>query len=212
MVLGRDMESPVVLPETLDATVQPEQSLDRLLTLALERRPDLEAADRQVQSADAGVRQVRGVGKGDVGLVGMVEANDENFFGASGSNWSVFLNARFTLFDGKSNSSRVAQARAGLRESESRRRQLERMVGLEVRESFHGMRAARARVDQAQEAVDLATESLRIVRDRYGEGLTTLVELLDAETALTRSRVRRVAAERDLLIADASLRLATGGL
>ena len=156
--------------------------------------------------------QVRGTRKGDVGLVGLVEANDEDFIGASGWNWSLFLNARFTLFDGKANSSRVTQARAGLRESESRRRLLERSVDLEVRESFHALRAARARVEQADEAVGLADESLRIVRDRYGEGLTTLVELLDAETALTRSRVRRVASERDLLIADATLRLATGGL
>jgi outer membrane protein TolC len=53
---------------------------------------------------------------------------------------------------------------------------------------------------------------LEIVEDRYREGLTTLTELLDAETALTRARLRRLAARRDLFLARASLDLATGRL
>ena len=58
----------------------------------------------------------------------------------------------------------------------------------------------------------LAGNSLAMVQDRYKEGLTTLVELMETETALTSARTREVQARRDLLLADATLKLAIGRL
>ena len=57
----------------------------------------------------------------------------------------------------------------------------------------------------------LGEEGLRIVSDRYREGLTTLVELLDAEASLTRARAREVAARRDVMVSRAALDLALKG-
>jgi outer membrane protein TolC len=58
--------------------------------------------------------------------------------------------------------------------------------------------------------MDLAQESIRIVENRYREGLTTLIELLDAQTALTQARTRAISAGRDLLLSQATLELAVG--
>jgi outer membrane protein TolC len=85
-------------------------------------------------------------------------------------------------------------------------------VALEVRQAFSELRAAGQRLEQSAQSVGLARRSLTIVEDRYKEGLTTLPELLDAETALTTARLREVAARRDVLLARASLDLATGEL
>ncbi|RMH19257.1 MAG: hypothetical protein D6696_11150, partial [Acidobacteria bacterium] len=82
----------------------------------------------------------------------------------------------------------------------------------EVRRAAAELAAARARLAQGERAVALAERSLAIVRDRYREGLTVLSELLDAENALTRARLRRLAARRDLLLGRAALKLATGRL
>jgi outer membrane protein len=89
---------------------------------------------------------------------------------------------------------------------------LGRVVDLDTRRAWHDVRAARQSLEQSRRAVALAGESLRIVQDRYREGLTTLVELLDAETALTRARTREVASRRDLLLSQAGLKLAVGRL
>ena len=62
------------------------------------------------------------------------------------------------------------------------------------------------------EAATAATGLSDFGDDRYREGLTTLVELLDAETALTRARTREVATLRDLAMSEAALRLAVGRL
>ena len=60
--------------------------------------------------------------------------------------------------------------------------------------------------------MQLARESLRMIEDRYQEGLTPLVELLEAENALTRARTREVGARRDLFVARSGLDLAVGRL
>ncbi len=91
-------------------------------------------------------------------------------------------------------------------------RLLGQSVELEVRTAFHDLRGARKRLEQAGLAVELAGTSLGMVEDRYREGLTTLVELMEAETALTSARTREVQARRDLLLADATLKLAIGRL
>ncbi|MCP4550224.1 MAG: TolC family protein [bacterium] len=78
--------------------------------------------------------------------------------------------------------------------------------------SFYELRAAAQRLEQARRSVELAARSHDIIQDRYREGLTILPELLDGETALTRARLREVAARRDVLVARATLDLATGNL
>jgi outer membrane protein TolC len=89
---------------------------------------------------------------------------------------------------------------------------MDQSVELEVRTAFHELKAAAKRIEQAGLAVELAGASLVMVEDRYREGLTQLVELMEAETALTSARTREVQARRDLLLADATLKLAIGRL
>ena len=63
-----------------------------------------------------------------------------------------------------------------------------------------------------QEQVRLSEESLRIISKRYREGLTTILELEQAELALSRSRMAWLQAIHDLRMALARLQLATGEL
>src|SRR5262249_41357565 len=57
-------------------------------------------------------------------------------------------------------------------------------VRVELARRVAELRTARASVPVAAAAVDSARENLRVVRDRYTEGLVPSSELLDAETAL----------------------------
>ena len=70
--------------------------------------------------------------------------------------------------------------------------------------------SATERLRTARSAVGLAEEALRIVRERYGEGMAVMVELLGAEAAHTAALGARAAAAHDLALADAALDLATG--
>jgi outer membrane protein len=211
LALGRDLGTPYSLPPSIDPGNASEEDLDLLVSEALAHRPDLRAAEIGVEALGQVARAERGANF-DVGLTGLAEANAENFIGAEGTNWSVILGARFTIFDGKSTGSRVKRVQQERLAAEQTRAMLRKSIDLEVRRAFHDLRASRKRLEQSTQAASLAEESLRIVRDRYQEGLTTLVELLDVETALTSARTRTIAARRDVLVSEARLDLACGRL
>jgi outer membrane protein len=58
----------------------------------------------------------------------------------------------------------------------------------------------------------MAEESLRITKNRYDVGMSTVTELLRNETALLDTRTRRLAAVYEQRIAAANLEFATGTL
>lgn len=212
MAIGRELDTPFTLPESLDHGGLPVESVEELTSEALGNRPDLLAAGSRVEAAGRMVGMQKAGYRPEVGLVGAYEANSEDFIGTDGTNWSVVVAARFTAFDGNSTRARVRAARERHKQARLMKEFLARSVGLEVRTAFHDLQAAAKRLEQTERAVEMSRESLRIVTDRYREGLTTLVELLDAETALTRARSREVSARRDMLIGEASLDLAVGRL
>jgi outer membrane protein TolC len=142
----------------------------------------------------------------------MVEANAPEFFDSYATNWSVFIGARIPIYDGKEAKGQVRRAEAEARKASQMHDLLRESVSLETRQAFYDLRASRKSLEQAARAVDLARESLRMIQDRYREGLANLVELLDAETSLTRARTREVGTRREMLLNHAKLELATGRL
>ena len=210
--LGRDLDTPFSLTPTLEVSTEAEESLDELVAEAVVNRPDLRAAEAGVRAAGESGRAARSGYKPEVGLQGRFEANDEQFIGAQGTNWSVFVAARIPVYRGKQSRARVARAEARTRQAQRMRDMLRQSVDLETRQAFFDVRASRQSLEQSRRAVELADESLRSVQDRYREGLATLVELLDAETALTRSRTREIATLRALIMSQANLELAVGRL
>lgn len=212
LVLGRDLATPVTLPESLEPGEADDGEIDVLVGRARERRPDLEAARRQLAAAEARVDLERAGRRPEVGFQAAWETNAEDFFGNDGDNTTLGVGFRVPLFDGFATRARVRRAREEAREAEQRTEILASGVGLEVRQAHSELRASRQRLELAGKSVELARRSLGIVEDRYKEGLVTLPELLEAETALTEARLREVAAKRDVLLARASLDLAVGEL
>jgi outer membrane protein TolC len=212
LAMGQDIETPLELPGAFDAPAIEPEDLSGLIRRARESRRDLLAATHRLQAADQMVRVNRAGRLPEVGLSGAYEANAEDFIGADGTNWSVFLMARFTIFDGKQAGERVVRAQEERRAAQEMTEVMRQAVGLEVVQAFHELQAARQRLALAEASVTQAGESLRIVEDRYKEGLTMIVELLGAQTTLTAARTREVSARRDVLLGRATLDLAVGRL
>ncbi len=212
MVLGRDLATPFSLPREIEPHGDAPGALDDLLAEARERRPDLRAAASDVESIGHLVQQARADRRPEIGVSGAYEANAEEGPGTDGTNWSVFVGGRFTVFDGQAGRARVRQAGERQREAREVRESLALAADLEVRRAFHDLHAAGRRVEHTARAIALADSSLRVVRDRYKEGLATWIELREGETLLTGARTRNLAARRDLVLADVALDLALGRL
>jgi len=209
-MIGNELSAVVTLPDDLDEMDVVDAELEPLVSQALATRPDLRAMTAQEQAVAKNIEADEAAFKPEFGLQGFAESNSASMFGHQSANWGVTVGAKFTIFEGKGRSAVVDKAMAQKRQVQFRAARLRRAIALEVTQAFYDVRAAAERVTQAETAIQLARENQRIVENRYREGLSTSVELLDAQTALTRAQTRAVGARRDLMLGRAAIDLAVG--
>lgn len=199
--------SPPELEAVLPADEETEESR---VTEALSSRRDLRALEWRIQQAEMGERIARSHHVPELGLGAQMEWNDKVPFGRSGDNWTVGASLRFPLFDGLEAQSRIHRARADREKLEAYRSSLAEGIRLEVRSAWADQASASERLRVAESALGQAEEALRVLRDRYSEGVAVMVELLGSEAARTSAQGSKAMATRDLALARAALALATG--
>jgi outer membrane protein TolC len=130
--------------------------------------------------------------------------------GGSGD-YAVGATVTFNVFDA-GRKARSDQARANEAIARAQAEQLASQIRFEVVRAFQQYNSARKRLAVVAQTSAQASETLRIVQDRYHAGVTTITELLRAETALVRARTDVLSARYDQYIGYASLLLASGRL
>lgn len=185
-------------------------TLEARLESASRSRPDLLALERRVEQARYGEKIAKSGRLPELGAMAAYEWNGDSFLGTDGSNWTVGLGIRFSLFDGTETKARVGRAKAQAAQVGFMLEAMRQGVELEVRAAWADRVAAERRLEVARTALEQSAEALRIVRERYGEGMAVMVELLAAEAAHTKAQADHVAAEGELRVALAGLDLASG--
>lgn len=209
-LLGRDVTSEVaVATEMADPKVQ-EGSLPDALASAESSRGDLHRARLAAENARMHVTVARGTRLPRLDAFGTWGASGESL-GDRNSDHAVGLVASFDILD-PSRQARIEAARARATAAEADARAAKDRVALEVIAAWNRVRSARARVALAATGAQQASAAARIVGDRYDNGLTTITEQLRAETANVRAQLDYLAARYDLVVGQADLLRATGGL
>ncbi len=127
------------------------------------------------------------------------------------SDYTIGASLTFNIFDA-GRSARISKARAAESMAAAEQEHLANQIRLEVVRAYQQHVSARERLVVAGQVIDQATETHRIVQNRYREGLTTITEVLRAETALVRSRLNLVAARYDHYVSFAHVLLSVGKL
>jgi outer membrane protein len=179
---------------------------------ALDSRPEVKQAQlaRELASAQRGL--ARASLYPQVGVRAAFEADRQEFIRKGGANWLVAATLRWNVFNGGADRARIAEASYAIAAAEAQQLRTEAGVRLEVRRAWSLLSAAGERVRVASSAIDMAQESLRITKNRYEAGMTTVTELLRNETALSDARTRRIGAVYEQRLAAAALELAAGTL
>ncbi len=181
-----------------------------LIRLALDRRPDLARAGLALQSGKERTRGVRGEYLPKVDGFGTYGVSSQNLANGS-SDYTVGASITFNLFDA-GRTARLNQARAAENIAAAEAENLANQIRFEVVRAYQQYVSARERVSVAARAVDQASEAQRIVQDRYQAGLTTITEVLRAETTFVRARMSLLGARYDYYVGYANLLLVTGRL
>lgn len=125
------------------------------------------------------------------------------------SNWQVRVGATVSL-DAFLNFGADKAAKANLRRAEYELENRRLIAQQEVEEAILNVRASESAIAAAETGVAAADEDLRLSRERYEQGLGTILELLEAQVNLTRARYTRVNALTELKISEAALERARG--
>ncbi len=199
------------LTERVNEDILSVEELDSLVSRAKELRPDLKAAEKEVERVAESVRLAQADYYPSLGFVTQFEGNTRRF-SSSGEGFAVFVTAKWNLFNGFATQEKVVGAQAFLQRAKLLRDDLSAALALEVEQSYLGLLAVRRQVAVARENVAQAQESLGIVTDRYNAGLARNVDALDGETALKRAEQDLLQAQVHSQIFRARLILATGQL
>ncbi|HMZ22974.1 MAG TPA: TolC family protein, partial [Blastocatellia bacterium] len=183
---------------------------EELIRLAMEHRPDLNRAGLVVRSGEVLAAGARNEYLPRVDVFASFGASRNNFVSGS-SDYTVGASVSFNLFDA-GRSARIAQTRAAAKMAAGEQEHLANQIRLEVVRAQQQFISARERLKVAERIIAQAGEALRITQDRYQEGLTTITEVLRAETTLTRARLNILAARHDYYVGYAGVLLSTGQL
>ena len=186
-LLDRDTAFDVAEPPSPPLPENPQP--DELVSIALQRRLDVQAARAQIDAARAGRNAAVGRYLPNVGAFYRHQRQDQPGLLGSGSNWMAGLQLQWQLLDGglresdiREGNAKIAEAEAGARRAEARARQ-------EVIQAVLDHDSARANAAKAREQRDLAAENLRLVDVSYRAGAATAVELADATATLRNAEI-----------------------
>ena len=184
---------------------------DEAVRIALEQRPDLRAAELQVQAARAGLRLANALALPDVALFagyadGLAGFDDTPVGPLTDQDQLINAGVAISLPVFNRNQGARAEAEAAIEQATRLRAMLEFQIRAEVESAIARFRAADAAVEVFREGViDRSVQNVRTVRAAWEAGAFTVTELLterrrlvDAQRELTDALTERALALVDL--------------
>jgi outer membrane protein len=213
MVLGfPNLQNYQLIQEQTEATAPP-ANIDDLIATALAARPEILALEFQVQSAnkfrlaerDLLFPSIRALGViGDTPFGNPVVAN--TWYGAVGANMEI------PVFNGFLYTARSNEARLRAEAADERLRDVRNQISRDVRTSWLNANAAYQKLDVTQQLLQQANLALNLAQTRYKMGLSSIVELSQAQLQQTQAQISYVQAGSDYRLAQATLTFETKGL
>lgn len=208
-LLNRPQDTPVAVDTTLltpsgETEVRDRGTWDEARG-AIGRREELAQLESGIRQNQYLVRMKRGYLLPtvntffDAGYQGFYYRFDEQQYYLGG------VQLRWNLFAGMTNTRKVQQAEAGLRELESKRAETEKQLELQTSAARLSLQTAQVQVTGAEAQERFASEYYRQTLSRYREGQALVLELTDAFTQWTNNRLALNAARASRLIRQAEL-------
>jgi outer membrane protein TolC len=185
-----------------------------LVRRALESRPELAEQRARLAAAIAAIEIARSGGRPALILSG--GPNYGNSAGGTGSpgpttGWSVTLSATVPLFDGGVTAQRIREAEARVEQLRAAEAQLRQGIELDVRRAMLTLASAAEELVAADKIIEQAQEGLRIANVRFTAGVSTNLEVITAQAALSQAEANRIQTLFSVNVARAQLERATGG-
>jgi outer membrane protein TolC len=174
-------------------------------------RPELSGMAAMIKAEEALVRQARAGSYPTADAVGSYQVDKgTELEDGSGNSWAAGVRLNYTLFNGRQTAAAIQRAEARLRAAREQQRKLELACNLEMEQAVLALHQEEERLKVTAKMVASATESGRLARLRFKEGVLLASDLIDTENRLTDARLSHTMATASRTIAIADLRRAVG--
>jgi outer membrane protein len=211
-VLGQDHSVQYALVEDTSAPPPPPPSADPLIQTALQQRPDLQSLNFDAQSAQKFARaqwdQLLPTisAAGTLGIVPVHPGTyyTENWWGAIGGNVNV------PIFNGFLYTSQAREARYRAQAAGENGRDLRDRIVRDVRTSWLQANNSWQRMNVTAQLVQQANLAMNLASTRYKLGLSSIVELSQAQLQQTSAQIQDTSARYQYRLALSTLNYETG--
>jgi outer membrane protein TolC len=180
--------------------------VEQLIELAESNRQDLKQAEMGAERANHAVSFAKKAYLPTLYGSASYQMNDRDVpLGHDHDSWIAGGVLRWELFDGMRKRNERLRAEALKESSEEYVEEYREEVAFQVTESYLRREEAEKRLEMSRRAVTEAEEGLRLVNTRYENSISTMMELLDAQTALNRANANLVENEAAFALASARL-------
>ena len=211
-VLGLDHPVTYELVETNTALQPPPQDPGQLLQLGLQQRPDLQQLNYNAQAAVKFSRAQRDQMFPSItaaGTAGSVPIRPDQYYTA---NWwgVVGVNMNIPIFNGFLYSAQAKEAALRAQATSEQSRDLRDQIVRDIRTSWLAANTAYQRVGVTAELLQQATLALKLAQTRYQMGLSSIVELSQAQFQQTDAAITNTNAQYQYRLALATLNYQIG--
>ncbi len=174
-------------------------------------RKDIKSLELRHQNAKNSIKIAESGYLPSIGIGGTYQLNDHKRpFGSEGDSWQLMAFLRWELFDGTKREYERSKAKYKAAETEEYINGLKKAVAFKVYEAYLGAEEARKNIELSKAALKTAEEGKRLVKIRYENALSPIVDLMDAQVSLDHARANLVAKENEYRLAVVNLSYESG--
>jgi outer membrane protein TolC len=181
------------------------ESVDTLIAVAVRNRPELAASRAQAEAARSRIRVARSGYLPALALTANGAQTRSSVSSFQGKSYNMNLGVSIPVFSGFSNQYDVAAASENYQAALARNEATKAQIIQQVFNAYYLLRTATDQVRTSRDLLASATQSEEVARERYREGVGTIVDLLIAQSALANAQAQAIGARWDWRAALAQL-------
>jgi outer membrane protein len=213
-VLARGVNEPVEVEDILQVKQQIED-FDTYREMALQDRPEVKVIDINILQADQQIRLAKSRYWPDISLQynyikqgDTLQVNGSTF--QDPTQWQAIAVAQWTFWEWGKTLHSAREKENFKQELMETKNALVDNIALQVKQAMLELLTAAENIPTTQKAVEQGEENLRVNEERYKAQVTTITEVLDAQTLLTQARVNYFTSLYNYGLARAKLDRAIG--
>lgn len=192
-----------------------EVAIDEAILKALKMRPEIRQYEARINADKASVEIAKAGNRPDIyGSFDYYSRSTTSLTFSPSKGWQDYnlagLSLSWPVFDGWASKYKVEEAINNLRQSQIMQAQARADIATQVKESYLSLKSAITKLMPREENIKVYADNLKVIQERYKEGIASELDLKDAGLALLISQFNQKQASYDYLLAEAKLDNAMG--